>query len=401
MSNFCDEITKKIDKSQVSNICNRTKNFKHFADDFVRIYLDLTSIIPEVIKRNTYLLECFIDKIWESLNTGHWKDVENSIKELYSLGNLLKAAYLLKSPGNYIRALYALDHGILLGGPIHNSENILQIIAKSIHKLLPKAEKKLPPLIRTKVGKPSTYDIKTRHSQSIQRFNEDFFIPKIPVVLKGCLEGWPALEKWNDLNYLIEIAGYRLVPIEIGKNYTKENWSQKLMLFRDFLLEQFNEKQSHSDGQIKYLAQHNLFDQIVELREDICVPDYCGLSDELREEEDNDEIDVKAWFGPKNTVSPMHYDVKNNLLCQVVGQKKVILAAPEDTPNLYAHENFMLENTSQIDCEAVDFVRFPLVKKCHFYEFILSEGEMVYIPPRWWHHIRSLSNSFSVSFWWE
>uniref|UniRef100_A0A2P2L7T1 Transcription factor n=2 Tax=Rhizophora mucronata TaxID=61149 RepID=A0A2P2L7T1_RHIMU len=31
---------------------------------------------------------------------------------------------------------------------------------------------------------------------------------------------------------------------------------------------------------------------------------------------------------------------------------------------------------------------------------ILEEGEMLYIPPRWWHYVRSLTTSFSVSFWW-
>lgn len=32
---------------------------------------------------------------------------------------------------------------------------------------------------------------------------------------------------------------------------------------------------------------------------------------------------------------------------------------------------------------------------------ILEEGEMLYIPPKWWHYVRSLTMSFSVSFWWS
>jgi len=32
---------------------------------------------------------------------------------------------------------------------------------------------------------------------------------------------------------------------------------------------------------------------------------------------------------------------------------------------------------------------------------ILEEGEMLYIPPKWWHYVRSLTMSLSVSFWWS
>jgi len=31
---------------------------------------------------------------------------------------------------------------------------------------------------------------------------------------------------------------------------------------------------------------------------------------------------------------------------------------------------------------------------------VLKEGEMLYIPSLWWHHIESLEVSFSVFFWW-
>jgi lysine-specific demethylase 8 len=50
---------------------------------------------------------------------------------------------------------------------------------------------------------------------------------------------------------------------------------------------------------------------------DIFEPEYCCLSDNLDEGAAVDETDINAWFGPKNTVSPLHYDPKHNLLAQV------------------------------------------------------------------------------------
>ncbi|KAK4145806.1 uncharacterized protein C8A04DRAFT_35378 [Dichotomopilus funicola] len=40
-------------------------------------------------------------------------------------------------------------------------------------------------------------------------------------------------------------------------------------------------------------------------------------------------------------------------------------------------------------------------KKVEFWDCILDEGEVLYIPVGWWHYVRGLRVSFSVSFWWE
>ncbi|KAJ0083634.1 hypothetical protein Patl1_29817 [Pistacia atlantica] len=53
-----------------------------------------------------------------------------------------------------------------------------------------------------------------------------------------------------------------------------------------------------------------------------------------------------------------------------------------------------------VDLDHIDETQFPKVNGLEFFDCILNEGEMIYIPPKWWHYVRSLSISLSVSFWW-
>jgi len=74
-----------------------------------------------------------------------------------------------------------------------------------------------------------------------------------------CMSHWKALTLWKNPNYLNKIAGSRTVPIEIGSSYTEEDWTQHLVNFSEFL-------QKHviaSNSEIGYLAQHQLFEQVI------------------------------------------------------------------------------------------------------------------------------------------
>lgn len=238
-------------------------------------------------------------------------------------------------------------------------------------------------------------DIPVLDCPSIEEFRTKCFTTERPALLLNTVTHWPALQKWRNLNYIHKLAGNRTVPIEIGSNYTTDEWSQQLVKIRDFLQRQF----ANTDNEIEYLAQHELFDQIPALKADIRIPDYCTLR--TSDCENTRHVSIKAWLGPKNTISPLHYDPEHNLLCQVFGRKHIILAAPTDTPNLYPHDTEMLCNTSQLDAAQLDYEIFPLAAQATFYNVTLQAGDCLYIPPKWWHYVRAESASFSVSFWWS
>lgn len=287
-----------------------------------------------------------------------------------------------------------IDFSILVG----SIENLYKNASKFVDKVTEFLEEKIAPekkiefpIIEKLERQHFNSDIPIENCPSIESFYKQYFLMEKPALITNSINHWPALNKWRDISYLYKTAGNRLVPIEIGGNYTSEEWSQELLQLKKFLICQFSNEENH---EIQYLAQHELFDQIPDLAKDFTIPDYCTLGSKT-------DVDIKAWLGPTGTVSPLHQDPKHNILCQVFGRKRIILAAPIDTENLYTFEGRFLNNTSSVDVENIDFEKFPLVKNVRFFTLTLQEGECLYIPVKWWHYVRSMTRSFSVSFWWE
>lgn len=238
-----------------------------------------------------------------------------------------------------------------------------------------------------------------------------------PMVITKALEDWPARRgerAWTRVPYLLArtMGGRRLVPVEVGRSYTDVAWGQKIVTFGEFLDEFLIKKCGNNIG---YLAQHDLVSQIPALRNDIYIPDYCFTSPPPplrkppgKEVAHLEEPLLNAWFGPAGTVSPLHTDPYHNILCQVVGKKYVRLYSPEESAGLYPKgvgvDGIDMSNTSNVDVEGAENERdenFPLFREAAYVETILEEGECLYIPVGWWHYVRSLTVSFSVSFWWN
>jgi len=145
-----------------------------------------------------------------------------------------------------------------------------------------------------------------------------------------------------------------------------------------------------------YLAQYPIFDRIPELRRDIHPIPRVPL---FREDKQKKSLaKINFWMGPEATVSPLHYDGRANILCQVRGEKYVRLYDPKYSKYLHARDG-VLNNTSQIDIENVDRERFQDFSDLPYKEVILGPGDSLYIPTGQWHFVKALSRSISVNFW--
>jgi hypothetical protein len=351
----------------------------------------------------------------DALHCGSWKDVDEGWRGTYALATLAWVVKRAERAGERFAAadaLRELDLAALLGDVAFRSD-VNDAIA-CVKSSLPKRRR-----AGTWCDGDATLDdpsasrradtVARRCDVSMEAFFRDFMAKKdesdewktrgVPVVVEGLVTHWPATTKWRDRAYLDEVIGDRTVPIEVGKEYTDDDWSQKLMTVRAFMDGYFSNDRTNIDtdpssrDNVGYLAQHELFEQCPELRRDIDVPLYCALGT-------GNTCIVNAWFGPANTESPAHTDPHHNLLCQAVGVKRVRLFAPNQSENMYPRED-PLSNTSRVDVMHPDLEAFPLFADVQFFDATLTPGDALYIPPGWWHRVSAATPSFSVSFWWD
>ena len=341
----------------------------------------------------------------DALHCGRWDEVDERWRAVYALATI---RWVAASGVGKREATRALDLACVLGGETFGDEARRAIdvarasgdeVEDTREGFWDRAVERSSASIAMDEGRRT--ERRAYAETSMETFYRDFMAKRdedgsewsdrgSPVVLVGLASHWPAISKWRDRAYLDAIIGDRTVPIELGKTYVDEQWSQKLMTVREFMDQYLSD---HASDHIGYLAQHELFEQCPELRRDIETPLYCSLGSGA-------PCAVNAWFGPANTESPAHTDPKHNLLCQIVGIKRVRLFAPNQTPRMYPREA-PSSNTSRVDVMAPDLEEFPLFAEAEFVDAVLTPGDALYIPPGWWHRVVAETPSFSVSFWWD
>lgn len=346
-----------------------------------------------------------LDHTWQRLNTGHWKSVPQTWRLVFTWGTITLVALLLHrlqaalhagdtspSVAAVASVVRACDRGLLMGAavgrsPLHFAAATLNPFARTGASSAPVEAEEAP--ITQEDAASVTRPLASASCPALDRFLLKHMEGALPVKLLGVAQQWPALQRWG-LPYFRRVAGARIVPVEVGARYTDSDWYQRLMTLDEYFTAYVTER-SEEERLTGYLAQHHLLDQIPELMEDILVPDYCHLGDHPPR--------INAWVGPRGTVSPLHHDPDHNILVQVVGYKYVRLYTEDQSHLLYAHPDPLLSNTSQADVEG-PVEAWPLLQQARYQDLVLGPGEALYIPPRCWHYVRSLSTSFSVSFWW-
>jgi hypothetical protein len=114
----------------------------------------------------------------------------------------------------------------------------------------------------------------------------------------------------------------------------------------------------------------------------------------------------RIWLGNR-VITPAHFDESSNIACVVAGRRRFTLFPPEAIGDLYIGPiGYAPTGTpiSLVDFDQPDARRFPRFERAlqRAQAADLEPGDAIYIPPLWWHHVRSL-DAFNalVNYWWK
>jgi hypothetical protein len=216
-----------------------------------------------------------------------------------------------------------------------------------------------------------------------------FYSQHRPVVITGVVTGWPAYARWS-VPYLKSRFGDVEVQVtteRAGQPHYESNSGKSVsaMKFSEFI--DWVETAGQSND--RYLVANNdalRSGRLSGLLDD--VPMDSGLLDPKRT-----SGFAYLWYGPAGTVTPLHHDTTNILFCQVRGKKRVKLVSPLHTELLEHAVGYY----ARADLDDPDAAKYPELASLKPLTVELAAGEALLIPAGWWHHVRALTTSISVS----
>lgn len=222
-------------------------------------------------------------------------------------------------------------------------------------------------------------------------FYEQYFWRGWPVVLQNLMTDWPAIDKWTPEffaqhygNQIIEITSDREADPLFEDNVDQH---RSRIRMRDYIRRM--QQCSDATNDFYLVAKNGLLanEGFRDLFQDMRCP--AGFLEPTTANSRN----ISLWFGPAGTVTPLHHDGSNIFLAQVRGRKLIKLISPFFLEYLYNTRACF----SDVDLEHIDYERFPLMKEVEILAITLEPGEILFIPIGWWHWVKALEASISIS----
>ena len=221
---------------------------------------------------------------------------------------------------------------------------------------------------------------------SQEEFRKKYLIPRKPVVIRNMAKNWPAYQKWT-MEYMKETVGDVEVPLYDSSKADPSapiNASAAKMKFGDYI-----DLIQREPTDLRIF----LFDPIKsapKLLEDYLSPKELmgGFLDKY----------PNMFFGGKGSVTFLHYDIDMAHIFHTHfnGRKHILLFDYKWKDRLYKipYATYALED---YDISNPDFEKFPALDGVEGIECFLEHGDTLFMPTGWWHWMKYLDGSFSIS----
>jgi LPS sulfotransferase NodH len=232
--------------------------------------------------------------------------------------------------------------------------------------------------------------VERRADLSRDEFRDRYYAANRPVILQNLMTGWRARSAWTP-EYLKAVAGARIVEIMANRNADPKYERNARKHRTDIVFAEFVDRVFSGDvTNDYYMMPQNGFLQRPEAEP--LLKDFSSFSEYL-----NPETAARRsylWFGPAGTVTPLHFETSNMLFAQVLGRKRYRLIPATQWQYVYNNGSVF----SDVDCENPDLDRHPKFSNATAIDVVVEPGETLFMPVGWWHHVRALDVSMTISF---
>lgn len=252
-------------------------------------------------------------------------------------------------------------------------------------------------------------------------FYREYVSPNKPVLIRNGLQHWTANNKWTPQYLREKIGGCRVTVAVTPNGYADAITEGKFVMpeERRMKMSNFLDIMEHPDQHsgVFYIQKQNsnFTDEFKEIIGDV-EPDICWGTEAFGSLPDA----VNFWMGDTRAVTSMHKDPYENLYCVVRGSKTFLLIPPTDAAFvpyetyqaakfIERDGEFQIEDdvdTGEVPWIAVnpldpDLSHYPEFGKARGVEVTVREGEILYLPSLWFHHVRQSHGCIAVNYWYD
>jgi hypothetical protein len=239
----------------------------------------------------------------------------------------------------------------------------------------------------------STARIERRNGLGREEFLHRYYAANRPVILTGEMTDWPALTRWTP-DYLKRAIGSKPIEFQGERSKSPQFEVYKDAHRREMPFDQFIDLVSHPHiGNDAYITAYNSArnaDALSALHGDLGFPEKF-LSREV------EQPNGMMWIGPAGTLTSLHHDLTNNLIAQVVGRKRLLVLPAAEVGKVYNHLH-VFSQIADLEDPALDLKRFPHLADARVYPVTLMPGEMIFMPVAWWHQVKSIDFSVTITY---
>lgn len=213
-----------------------------------------------------------------------------------------------------------------------------------------------------------------------------YFNPDAVMVFRGAAKNWKCYEKWS-FDYFSQHYGDTEIEFYGSPGLNEKKYLQKgTMTLRKYIEEL-------RKGSKQYLKFSPVIQSDSSLRADF---DAQYL----------EKFSTRGMFGRKffffmgaaKTVTPIHCALGHTAFIQIRGSKKWKFWEPNDRMHLGARSEGRAYFYTDAAIDGMPTEDFPLLNHAKSYDLILNEGDVVWFPGFFWHHVENLSDSIGVAY---